>query len=243
MSLMGTLTKVAIGYVAARGVDKLAGAGGLGALMGGLTGATTQDSETAGNPMQAMMDQVQGMMGGAGFPGGADMQSMLGGLMGGSSEASPQSGGAGLAGMFAAMGGAAALGGQGIGSLVDQFGNAGAKTQESEDTAGLLLRAMIQAAKSDGDIDEAERAKILETVGEDADAEDIAFVQAQLTAPVNVEALAADTPEALRPQVYAMSLMAISVNTEAERAYLQDLAGTLELDDTVVAMLSTQMGS
>ena len=35
MSLMGTLAKVAIGYAAARGVDRMSGGQGLGGLFGG----------------------------------------------------------------------------------------------------------------------------------------------------------------------------------------------------------------
>ena len=35
MGLMGTLAKVAIGYAAARGVDKMSGGQGLGSLLGG----------------------------------------------------------------------------------------------------------------------------------------------------------------------------------------------------------------
>ena len=183
-----------------------------------------------------------------------DMGAMLGGLMGGGTAAdgadkggllsamSGAGGGAGLAGMFAAMGGAAAAGGKGIGDMLDGFGKAAQTPPEAEASAGLLLRAMIQAAKSDGDIDETERAKILETVGEDADADDIAFVQAQLAAPVDVEALAADTPEPMKMQVYAMSMMSIRVDTSAEKAYMSALADALGIDAQTAQMLNMQMG-
>lgn len=257
MSLMGTLAKVAIGYATARGVDKVAQGGGLGALLGGTQADAGAGGAAAQNPMEAMMAQMQGMMGGAGGAagGGMDLQAMLGGLMGGGaqgSDAADQGGllsslgnagqGAGMAGMFAAMAGAASSGGQGIGSMLDQFGKAGATPPQAEETAALMLRAMIQAAKSDGDIDDAERAKILETVGDDADAEDIAFVQAQLAAPVDVEALAADTPAGMGPQVYSMSLMSIRVDTPAEKAYMDALGNALEIDPTMQAMLKMQMG-
>ena len=55
MSLMGTLAKVAIGYATARGVDKMAGSGGLGALLGG---QQTEGSAEAANPMADMMKQM-----------------------------------------------------------------------------------------------------------------------------------------------------------------------------------------
>jgi len=215
MSLMGTLAKVAIGYAAARGVDKVAGGGGLGALLGGGAAGDQAGAEGAAqNPLQAMMAQMTG--GGAAAGGGMpDMQAMLGGLMGG---------GAGR-------------------DMLDGFGKTAASPPEAEASAGLMLRAMIQAAKCDGDIDDAERAKILETVGEDADAEDIAFVQAQLAASVDVEALAADTPDAMKMQVYAMSMMSIRVDTPAEKAYMSALAEALGIDAGTAQMLNMQMGA
>lgn len=287
MSLMGTLAKVAIGYATARGVDKMAGGGGLGALLGG---AQSQDGAEASNPMADMMGKMMGggadgasnpmadmmakmtggtetgadasnpmaammaqMTGGGAAGGGMDIQGMLGGLMGGNaaegedkggllSSLGGGGGGAGLAGMFAAMGGAAAMGGKGVSDMLDGFGKAAPAAPEAEASAGLMLRAMIQAAKCDGDIDDAERAKILETVGDDADAEDIAFVQAQLAAPLDVEALAADTPDAQKLQLYAMSMMSIRVDTPAEKAYMAALADALGIDAQTAQLLNMQMG-
>ncbi|MDA7430598.1 DUF533 domain-containing protein [Primorskyibacter aestuariivivens] len=276
MGLMGTLAKVAMGYAAARGVDHLSKNGGLGGLLGGAqvpSGEAAAPQSEAAKAMGQMpgLDQLQGMMGqmqeqgavgmgnmqemmskvmgGAGGAGGMDLQSMLGGLMGGGQQQDggegggllSGAGGAGLAGLLAMAGGAAAASGQGVGGLLDQFKTADT-APEAEEAAGLMLRAMIQAAKADGDIDEAEKAKILETLGEDADAGDIAFVQAQLAAPVDVQALAAATPEAQKMQVYSMSLMSIRVDTEAEAAYLDQLAGALGLDQQTVNMLHMQMG-
>lgn len=219
-------------------------------MMAKMTGG---GADAASNPMADMMKQ---MTGGGAAAGGMDLQGMLGGLMGGgaSAQADDKGGllaslggagggaGAGLAGMFAAMGGAAAMGGKGVGDMLDSFGKAAPTAPEAEESAGLMLRAMIQAAKCDGDIDDAERAKILETIGDDADAEDIAFVQAQLAAPLDVEALAADTPDAQKFQLYAMSMMSIRVDTPAEKAYLSALADALGIDAQTAQMLNMQMG-
>ncbi|MEM9579553.1 MAG: DUF533 domain-containing protein [Pseudomonadota bacterium] len=213
MSLVGTLTKVAIGYAAARGVDTLSGGGGLSALMANFTGAAGSGGTGTGqNPLQAMIAQMAGGMGNA------------------------QSGG------LAAMMGATAAGGKGLGDMLDNFGKAGAVPQDAEDNAALILRAIIQAAKADGDIDASEKARILEMVGEDADAGDIAFVQEQLAAPVDVESLARDTPDMMKMQVYPMSMMAINVDTQAEQDYMTDLAGALEIDPSTAQMLKLQMG-
>ncbi|SNR41206.1 tellurite resistance TerB family protein [Puniceibacterium sediminis] len=282
MGLMGTLAKVAIGYAAARGVDKMAGGQGLGGLLGGgaqikgahpassaqaqmgdmLSGKAPQGGGTmqgmidkmtevgidmsaftgatgGANPMAAMMDQLK--------KGGFDLSSLMGGgNSGGSTDKGPllssaAQGGAGLAGILAAAGGAAAMQGKGVAGLLDQF-NASESAPDSEKSAGLMLRAMIQAAKADGAIDKAEKAKILETVGEDADPADIAFVKAELAAPVDVKKLAADTPEAQRMQVYSASLMTIRVDTQDEAEYLDSLAQALSLDEPTVNMLHMQMG-
>lgn len=286
MGLMGTLAKVAIGYATARGVDKLAGGGGLNSLLGGgaqikgkeptsevqanmgqmLSG---QMPEGAANPMQDIMSQFQdgglgammgalgggagGAAGGAANPmaemmeklqGGFDMSALTGGGTGNQAGnqggiLSSMGGGAGLAGMLAAAG--AASQGQGLGGLLDSF-NTKETAPEAEEAAGLMLRAMIQAAKSDGDIDASEKAKLLETIGADADPEDLAFVQDQLVAQVDPEALAADTPEAQRMQVYSASLMTIRVDTAAEAQYLDRLAKALKLDEATVNTLHMQMG-
>ncbi|KMK67312.1 tellurite resistance TerB family protein [Puniceibacterium sp. IMCC21224] len=283
MGLMGTLAKVAIGYAAARGVDKLAGGQGLGGLLGGgaqikgknpLSSTQAQIGQsmsgqmpTGSNPMQAMMDKMKesgldlstltgGAGGAAGNPMAAIMDKMkesgldLSALMGGGTPApgekgpllsSVPSGGSGLAGMLAAAGGMAAMQGKGLGGLMDQFGTADT-SQEADKSAALMLRAMIQSAKADGGIDKDEKAKILETVGDDATPDDIAFVKAQLAAPIDVKGLAKDTPEAQKVQVYSASLMTIRVDTQAEAEYLDALATAMGLDETAVNMLHMQMG-
>lgn len=269
MSLMGTLAKLAIGYAAARGVDKLSSGQGLGSLLGG--GAQVPGS----NPMTSAQSQLGQMMSGAGSSGGlqdmmaglmqgaggganplsemmekmkaggVDMASMMGGTTGGKDGgllSQLGAGGTGMAGMFAALAGTAASAqGQGMGSMLDAFKST-ETAPEAEKAAGLMLRAMIQAAKSDGGIDASEQAKILETLGDDADAEDRAFVQAQLQSPVDPEGLAADVPEMQRMQVYSASLMTIRVDTQAEAQYLDRLAKAMSLDETTVNTLHMQMG-
>ncbi len=290
MGLMGTLAKVAIGYAAARGVDRMAGGQGMGGLLGGgaqIKGAHPASSAQAqmgdmlsgkapqgGNAMQSMMDKMKAsgidmsaMMGGATGgsnpmaammdkmkQGGLDLSSLMGGTAGsaaagggGTAEKGPllssaaQQGGTGMAGVLAAAGGAAAMQGKGVAGMIDQF-NAAETAPEAEKSAALMLRAMIQAAKADGAIDKAEKAKILETIGADADAADIAFVKAELAAPVDIKALAAETPQAQRMQVYSASLMTIRVDTPEEAEYLDQLAQAMSLDEPTVNMLHMQMG-
>lgn len=265
MGLMGTLAKVAIGYAAARGVDKLSGGQGLGGLLGGGAQVKASDPNAAaqaqmlsggqpggeGNPLKGMLDMFQqnglGTMGASAaanpMTGLMDQLKSMAGSTGGSGLLSQLgTGGTGMAGMLAALGGtAAAAQGKGTAGLLDAL-NTKQTAPEAEEAAGLMLRAMIMAAKSDGSIDESEKAKLLETVGPDADPEDMAFVQAQLAAPVDPEALAADTPEPQRMQVYSASLMTIRVDTQAEAQYLDRLAKALKIDEPTVNMLHAQMG-
>ena len=96
----------------------------------------------------------------------------------------------------------------------------------------ILLQAMINAAKADGQIDGREMERILTKLDESgADAEAKDFVLAEMRRPLDVDALVAQatTPE-LAAEVYAASLLAIEVDTPAERAYLDRLAAALGLD-------------
>ncbi len=246
MGLMGTLAKVAIGFAAAKGMEKMNQSGGLQGMMEQMSGG----AQAGAGGLQEMMGQ---MMGGA--QGGAgNLQDMMGKMMGGAAAPAESSdkggllgnlggaGGAGLAGILAMAGGAAAMGGDGLKDMLGAVGQEKA-SDEMEQNAGVMLRAIIQAAKADGDIDADEQARIMDTVGDDADADDIAFVREQLAAPVNVEALAADTPHGMEAQVYAMSLMSIRVDTQAEVAYLTDLARALRLPKATLDMVHAQMGA
>ncbi|MEY8831306.1 DUF533 domain-containing protein [Sedimentitalea sp. XS_ASV28] len=273
MSLMGTLAKLAIGYAAARGVDRISGGGGIGALFGGAHIAPEDAQADQAPGMGNMQDMMAQMGGGAGKGSVQDMigqmtrggmgniQEMVskmaaqagfdlstltgggsasgekkGGLLSGTSES-----GTGLAGVLAALGGAAAMSGQSAGAVIDQFGTPQLAPQ-AEEVAGLLLRAMFQAAKADGEIDADEQAKIMEALGPDADAEDISFVREQIAAPIDVDALAADTPAPLKAQVYSMSLMSIRLDKQSEAEYLDSLARALGLNQQTVNALHLQMG-
>lgn len=106
---------------------------------------------------------------------------------------------------------------------------------ESEFTL-TLVRAMILAARADGHIDDAERAKIgdrLKLSGIDAEAEQ--FLARELERPFNLDELvAAAQTEAQRVELYTASRLTIEPETRAERGYLDMLAGRLKLPDALV---------
>jgi len=106
-----------------------------------------------------------------------------------------------------------------------------APAAERTGEAVLLIRAMIAAANADGVIDAEERQRILERFrGADLSPEEQNFLAGELLSPATIDSLLADVRSAeTARQLYAVSLLAISVDTEAERLYLRTLADRLGL--------------
>jgi uncharacterized membrane protein YebE (DUF533 family) len=116
--------------------------------------------------------------------------------------------------------------------------------QQVMDVATLTLRAMLNAAKADGRLDEREKERLLGKMQEGGiSAEEQRFVDAEIQRPIDIDALVRDVPnQQVAAQIYAASLMAIEVDTDAERRYLADLASKLGLDPNAVAFLHRSMG-
>jgi uncharacterized membrane protein YebE (DUF533 family) len=114
-----------------------------------------------------------------------------------------------------------------------------------EREAGLIFQAMINAAKADGQIDKGEVNRIVGKLGEmgiDSDAKE--FVMAEMQKPMDTDALvdAAVGRPGLGAQLYAASLLAIEVDTAAERDYLRHLGERLGLKPAVIAALEQTIG-
>lgn len=232
MSFLRTLTTVAAGFAAAKGMDKYK-------QMGGMAGI--QDMMKGAGGAGGMADQLGQMAEKMGIPGGSKAVQDMMNSFGGGSAAKSDAGMAGLGGLMSAMKGSMAAGGK---SMDDLFTSMTAGTPVSvaaEDNAKLMIRAIIQAAKADGEIDAAERKTILDQL-DDASPEEIAFVKEQLAAPVDLMGLAKDSGTAMAGQVYATSLMAIKVDNRAETAYLAQLATALGLDDATRDRIHASMG-
>jgi uncharacterized membrane protein YebE (DUF533 family) len=115
-----------------------------------------------------------------------------------------------------------------------------ARTAPPQD-AVLLVRAMIAAAYADGQLDAEERRTIVDRLSAAGlAADERAFVAQELLSPASIDDLVAQarSPE-LAEQVYAASLLAIRVDTDAERQYLADLAARLALDAQTVERIHT----
>lgn len=112
-------------------------------------------------------------------------------------------------------------------------------------TAVLLIRAMIAAANADGTIDAEERQEIVDHLAEvGLGPAERQALDAELARPFPPSALVAEvrTP-ALAEQVYAVSVLAIDPDTEAERAYLRGLAAMLGLSSDVAQRIEAQLAA
>jgi uncharacterized membrane protein YebE (DUF533 family) len=118
------------------------------------------------------------------------------------------------------------------------FGETGDPDQDNQ-TAMLVLRAMIAAAASDGVIDNAERSRIigaLEEAGLDVHA--AKFLDGEFAKPASIAELAAaaNTP-ALAAQTYTAARIAIEADGMKEKAFLMNLAVALGLAAGLVAQI------
>lgn len=232
MSFVRTLATLAAGYAAAKGMDRFKD-------MGGMAGVRREMGE---NPATAgIADQMGAMMEKMGIPGGADALKNMMGQAGAQTAAAGGAAAAGLGGLLSALGGAAATGQEQAAGMLDALTGTTAATDTQEANAKLMIRAMIQAAKADGEIDAAEREAILQHMGE-MDAEELAFVKAELAAPVDIAGLANDTSEQMKAQVYATSLMGIRVDKASEAEYLHGLADALGLSPEMRDRVHRSMG-
>ncbi len=110
-----------------------------------------------------------------------------------------------------------------------------------QEQAVLLIRAMINAAKVDGQITEDEQRFILQQVG-DTSNETVQFLRTEFARPINVAEFVDSIPAGMEKQVYTLSLMAMQLDTKAEADYLRQLVKGLRLPLELVAELHSQQG-
>lgn len=231
MSFVKALAAVAMGFAAAKGMDKYKQMGGMAGLQKALHGAG--DSETA-NQLGKLADQF-------GLPGGSEKVKELLGQMGATTAEMTDAGAAGLGGLIASMKSAADTGSQQSAEMMEaMFGKTGA-ADAMEQQAKLMLRAMIQAAKADGDIDPQEQAAILDHLRDLSD-EERAFVKSELESEVDLPGLIRDAGDVGREQLYSTALAAIRVDNPAEAEYLRKLASGLGLEQGQRDAIHARMG-
>ena len=196
------------------------GGGGLSGL-GGLLGSALGDAE------QAVGGRDNLALGGLGALAGA--------LLGGGGRSMGGALGGGVMALLAAMA-YKALKSSGAETPGVPMGLAEPKTdadrQELEQHAELILKAMINAAKADGRIDPGEVKRIVGKLQEDGIQEnDQQYLIMEMQKPMETQQLiaAAQGRQDVAAQIYAASLLAIEVDTPAEKEYLNQLASGLGL--------------
>ncbi|MEE1657450.1 tellurite resistance TerB family protein [Microvirga sp. CF3062] len=116
---------------------------------------------------------------------------------------------------------------------------------QTEDDALLFLRTMVAAAAADGQIDEAERSRIvkgLTEAGIDPDA--TRWLDTEMASPADVEELAANVNDPEKAaQVYSAARIAIDPDTIQEREFLNQLAEALDLEPAVRSQIDDTAGA
>lgn len=231
MSFVKALAAVAVGFAAAKGMDKYKQMGGMAGLQNAMQGAGGSN----------MADQLGRMADQFGIPGGSAQVKNLFGQMGQATAGATEAGAAGLGGLMASLRGAAEAGSQQSASMMEaMFGNTPVG-DAMEQQAKLMIRAMIQAAKADGEIDAEEQAAIVDRLG-DISEEEREFVKAELQAPVDLAGLVQDAGSVGREQVYSTSLAAIRIDNPTEAQYMRQLATGLGLSDAQRDAIHARMG-
>ncbi|GJL73800.1 MAG: protein YebE [Nitrosomonas sp.] len=112
-------------------------------------------------------------------------------------------------------------------------------------TEELCLKGMLSAAKADGQIQEDEMKRILGKLEEGGiTTEERQFVLSEMNKPLDLESFINEIPnQQIGAQVYAASLLAITVDTESERNYMRQLAAGLNLNQQTVALLHRMVGA
>ncbi len=206
-------------------------------ILGSVLGAVMGGGQSSGGGLGGLGDMLGG---GAGrqMQGGGGIGDLLGGLLGGGGGQGGSAGG-GLGDL--------------LGMAMKQFGgNAQAaptpasfdnvEPQQANDQAMLLIRAMINAAKADGQVDQKEQQNIVEKLG-DVTQDEIDFVQRELAEPLDVDAFVHDVPRGMEEQVYTVSLMAIDLDSNPEAQYLHKLAQGLGVNPETVNMIHEKLGA
>lgn len=269
IDILGSLMKANMGASSGR-LDTTFGNAGYGAPADGLPGGGSSGGifdvlgKLAGSMLGGGTSAPAPGTGGGGFSSG-DILGSLGKLvLGGSKSTGPGSAGAGTNAMFGAlaaqalvlakrmMAGEQSAGGSQSIDIDDATAviaglrrpaNA-REEQQVRDVATLTVQAMINAAKADGHIDKQETERLVGKLREDGITdEEQRFVMEEMRKPMDTDAIVQAVPnEQIAAQIYTASLMAINVDTAAEKRYMQELASKLGLNQQVTAYLHQAVG-
>lgn len=232
------------------GGQKSTSGSGMADVLGGLLGGSGRAQQRTGGGLGDILGSLIG--GGQAqqrqqAPSGGGMGDLLGSLLGGGSSNKGGLGGTG--GLGGLLGGALTKYAQNQNSQApnpshDNFDHLpmGVDHREATDHATLIIRAMINAAKSDGSIDKAEQEKVIGKLGDISQAE-ADFVRNEFRAPLDVNGFVRSIPRGMEQQIYAVSLMAIDLDSNKEAQYLDQLAKGLSIQPQLANQIHEQLGA
>jgi uncharacterized membrane protein YebE (DUF533 family) len=229
-------------------LDSLAG------MLGGASGGASEDSlpnPEGGGGLGGLLGNI---LGDAGRAVGGNQNLALGGLgalagalLGGKKALGGAIGGGAMA-MLGAMAFHALKGRGGEKPRVPlglQKPQTESEEMELERHSELILKAMINAAKADGQIDEGEIHRILgklQETGADKEAQEYVMMEMQKPMETGKLVAAAQGQPELAAEMYGASLLAIEVDTPAEKRYLDQLAAGLGLRPEVTQRIQQVVG-
>lgn len=227
--LLEQLLRAGQGSQGQQGRGGLAAQDGLGGLLGGLLGGGGSAAGAGG-----LGGLLGGLLGGAGASAGSPNQ---GRATGGSNFAALASLGMMAFQAYQAWQRSQATAPQQAVRTVDQLTG-----PEAEDHSHAILCALIAAAKADGRIDEQEQQLISAELKRHAsDPQLQQWLDDEVSKPLDaaqVARLARDP--AMAAEMYLASVMLVDDQQAPERAYLDELAGALQLDPTLQVHLEQQ---
>ena len=225
-------------------------------LLGSLMGNNATGSNIGGQLLGELLGGSGGGMLGGGSGGGL-LSAAAGSLLGG--KARPSMGGAsGRSAIVGILGSlvVSALTNYAKHQMSQSGGTAQARLAEFDDLpdspgydedeanrrAEILIRAVINAAKSDGHVDEQEQQNILQRIG-DIDQEEAEFLRRELASPLDIQAFIRSVPRGMEQEVYTISLMGIQLDEQSESRYLIDLAHGLGLSADTCNTIHRELGA
>ncbi len=223
MSLLGSMVQGTMSSSPAASSRMSNAGGGIQDLLGSLMGAG-----------QSMTQRVGGDNLAAGGVG-----ALLGTLLGGSRSTTANALGGGMMGLLGMLAYKALKNSSSSSSTQQQqtMTYTQPSPQQQASDAEIILTAMIDAAKADGQVDPQEINKIMTNLQSSGAGQDgVNYVISKLQGPMETAKIVAAVrgrPE-LAAQVYSASLMAIEVDTEAEKRYLDKLAKAMGLNSNII---------
>ena len=208
---------------------------------------TSSRMSNAGNGIQDLIGSLMGAgqtvtqkVGGDNLAAGG-IGALLGTLLGGSKSTTTNALGGSMMGLLGMLAYKALRNSSGAASSASVSSKTMTYTQptpqQQANDAENILTAMIDAAKADGQVDADEINKIMANLQSSGiGQEGVNYVIKKLQGPMETSKIVAAVkgrPE-LAAQVYSASLMAIDVDTEAEKNYLAKLAKAMGLNQNVI---------